>query len=498
MNQNVLTRRFGISAITSFYNGLIVFVLLAIAGIALLRFESGLIEYIVTEYTRKMEKSVEEQGKIQGKSFMDALAVNAEIVAGVSAEYLYNMEEGRLKTSLRYLINIPEIQAVKVLDANDRPFVAIWKAPEISMGEAIPKKLNFDENQSFQADAYYEEEKMGKIRIYYTDALMIKNLRRLTEKGRAEISAFQKVLNKRIYKALLVQTAAIIIIVTVLIIAISVCLRIIAIRPVKQIIEVLEVSSEKFGRAFGSILAGSQLLARRTSEQTTAIDEITSSMRENFGMLTQNAENANQVSHFVEQVNRLFENASSSMTELTRSMEDISKASQETYKIVKTIDGIAFQTNLLALNAAIESARAGQAGAGFAVVADEIRRLAMRVSVEAKNTSALIEDTVSQIRNGATLLTKTNETFKELAGRSTEISGLIREIASASDEQTRRLEQINNATVKINRITRENAASAKESADSALEMSVQTDQVKAIVVNLNTIISGKGKIKINR
>ena len=97
----------------------------------------------------------------------------------------------------------------------------------------------------------------------------------------------------------------------------------------------------------------------------------------------------------------MVERANGSMTELTQSMDDISKASDETSKIIKTIDEIAFQTNLLALNAAVEAARAGEAGAGFAVVADEVRNLAMRAAEAAKNTSALIEGTVKKVKEGS-------------------------------------------------------------------------------------------------
>ena len=108
------------------------------------------------------------------------------------------------------------------------------------------------------------------------------------------------------------------------------------------------------------------------------------------------------------------------MSDLTVSMGEISGASEETQKIVKTIDEIAFQTNLLALNAAVEAARAGEAGAGFAVVADEVRNLAMRAAEAAKNTANLIENTVKRVKDGSELVSRTNEAFTQVAENSTE------------------------------------------------------------------------------
>jgi len=100
------------------------------------------------------------------------------------------------------------------------------------------------------------------------------------------------------------------------------------------------------------------------------------------------------------------------MTDLTGSMKEIAKASEQTQKIVKTIDEVAFQTNLLALNAAVEAARAGEAGAGFAVVADEVRNLALRAAEAAKNTSGLVDDIVRKIKTGEKLVTVTDEASK--------------------------------------------------------------------------------------
>ncbi|MCU0583737.1 MAG: methyl-accepting chemotaxis protein, partial [Syntrophales bacterium] len=140
------------------------------------------------------------------------------------------------------------------------------------------------------------------------------------------------------------------------------------------------------------------------------------------------------------------------MTELTQSMEDISKASDETSKIIKTIDEIAFQTNLLALNAAVEAARAGEAGAGFAVVANEVRNLAMRAAEAAKNTSVLIEGTVKKVREGSELVERTGGAFAEVSRSAAKVADLVAEIAAASSEQAQGIDQINKAVAEMDKV----------------------------------------------
>ena len=179
------------------------------------------------------------------------------------------------------------------------------------------------------------------------------------------------------------------------------------------------------------------------------------------------------------------------MSELTSSMADILKASDETSKIIKTIDEIAFQTNLLALNAAVEAARAGEAGAGFAVVADEVRNLALRAAEAAKTTANLIEGTSKKVREGSEFVKRSNAVFSHVTESTTKIRDLISEIAAASSEQAKGIEQVNIAVIEMEKVTQQNAATAEESASASEQMNAQAEQMKAMVNELVAIVGGE-------
>jgi methyl-accepting chemotaxis protein len=253
----------------------------------------------------------------------------------------------------------------------------------------------------------------------------------------------------------------------------------------------LEAVGDRLISASGQISSSSQILAEGSSEQAASLEETSSSLEEMSSMTRTNAENANHADKIVRDALKDIGDADSAMTQLTSSMQEISSASDQTRKIVNTIDEISFQTNLLALNAAVEAARAGEAGAGFAVVADEVRNLAMRAAEAAKNTAQLIEQTVRKIDEGAQLVSKTNQAFKLVKTGAEKIGELVGEIAAASNEQAQGITQVNNSVADMDKVVQQNAANAEESASSAEEMKLQSSQLKDTVAQLAALVGRK-------
>ena len=262
------------------------------------------------------------------------------------------------------------------------------------------------------------------------------------------------------------------------------------VKPMLNSISSIDQGVNEVSTSAEEVAASSQQLAEGASEQAASIEETSSSLEEMSSMTKQNADNARQADQLMAGTKESVTRSALIMDKLTTSMAEITRASEETSKIIKTIDEIAFQTNLLALNAAVEAARAGEAGAGFAVVADEVRNLAMRAAEAAKNTADLIEGTVKKIKDGSELVGTTEKEFREVALNVERSSGLVGEISAASLEQAQGIEQINKAVGEMDKVVQQNAATAEESASAAGAMNAQANQMKERVEDLVKLISG--------
>ncbi len=258
---------------------------------------------------------------------------------------------------------------------------------------------------------------------------------------------------------------------------------------IKKTITSVQEANDGFRETSQTVSDVSTQLASGASEQTEAIQKTSASIEQMSVITRQNAESAGHAESIVRDSGHDIKDANVAMSDLTESMKEVHAASQETQKIIKTIDEIAFQTNLLALNAAVEAARAGDVGAGFAVVADEVRNLAMRAAEAAKQTASMIEGTVSKVKAGSAYVDKASDAFEKVTGGAQRLSVLVEEISERSRQQAIGIEQINTAICEMTKVTDENSAYAKETASASEEMNCQLEQMQVFVSEMVNLVS---------
>ena len=229
--------------------------------------------------------------------------------------------------------------------------------------------------------------------------------------------------------------------------------------------------------ASNQMAQGNQDLAQRTEEQSASLVQTASSMEQITATVRQSAENAQQAQQMTGEVVQEAKEATAVASQTQAAMQLILQANEQVTSIVATIDNIAFQTNLLALNASVEAARAGEHGRGFAVVADEVRKLASRSAQEASQIRQLIDNNVTKISEGESLVTTTNEALGRIAQRVGQMASLMDEMASATHEQSAGIEQINRAMAQLEEVTQQNAALVEEMAAASRSLDDQADDM---------------------
>jgi len=248
-----------------------------------------------------------------------------------------------------------------------------------------------------------------------------------------------------------------------------------------EVVDKVRVGSTSVAGAARQIAAGNADLSQRTEAQASSLQETAASMEELTSTVKQNADNAQHATALASTASEVAHKGSTVVGQVVSTMQDISERSSKIADITGIIEGIAFQTNILALNAAVEAARAGEQGRGFAVVASEVRSLAQRSSTAAKEIKELIASSVDRIHDGSTLAGEAGQTMSEVTQAVSRVTHIMEEIAAASIEQRRGIEQVNQAISQMDEVTQRNAALVEEAAAASQSLQDQGQELNAAV-----------------
>jgi methyl-accepting chemotaxis protein/methyl-accepting chemotaxis protein-1 (serine sensor receptor) len=269
-------------------------------------------------------------------------------------------------------------------------------------------------------------------------------------------------------------------------------------RLLRETLAELTEGAGQVASASAQVSSSSQALAQGSSEQAASLEETSASSEEIASMTRKNAGNSSTAATLMATVDQRVAEGNETLQEMMQSMREITGSSDKISKIIRVIDEIAFQTNILALNAAVEAARAGEAGMGFAVVADEVRSLAQRSAQAARDTSALIEESIAKSNEGGARLQRVAEVIRAITESTATVKTLVDEVNLGSQEQARGIQQISKALAQMDEVTQGTAASAEEGASASEQLSAQAEAMNHSVRKLSRLVDVDGETSIGK
>ena len=253
------------------------------------------------------------------------------------------------------------------------------------------------------------------------------------------------------------------------------------IEKLKHIVSNIMDSSNNIELTSKELASGNNDLALRTQSQSSSLEQTASSMEQMASTIKNSAEKSVIGNNMMNDSKKSVEEAGLIIESTTRSMEAVFEASRKITNITKLIEDIAFQTNILALNASVEAARAGEQGRGFSVVASEVRTLAQNTQTSVKNITSLISDSDEKIRVAAEAARKSQEIFIDIKDKIENTADIMKDISQTAVEQQSGVDQVNQAVLKMDASTQENASLVEQSKEASITLSSEAQKLIEVV-----------------
>lgn len=486
-------RNIGISLKTSVVCSLVILVLLMSSSAISIRLQNNISGQMIDGLNNTAKSSLINESDNLRTSLIKEMTVNLNIFTGVAKSLLYSFDQKRLKDTLNGFMELEDIVAIKIFDADDQELLVGWKTPLIQIGEELPDNIILDEKLSLFSEAVYQGDKVGSVRMYYTEDVVENNIIKKEKQTQAQVTQFRSIAEQGKTGFIRVQVIVTIGIIVILIGVIVACLQVLVTRPITNAVNrikdiaqgegdltqhlqvknkdeigemaiwfnhfidslretiltvhkkatTIDTSSDQFVELSDKMTHDISNMSDRSDVITTAAGEMSSNMALAASAIEESTSNikmihsaSGELSSVISEIAKNAEDARNITGEAviqtqnaSNQVNDLGDAAKEIGNVVETITDISEQVNLLALNATIEAARAGDAGRGFAVVANEIKDLANQT---AKATGE-IKERVEGIQ------TSTKGTVKEIINVSdivVKINDIVSTIASAVEEQS--------------------------------------------------------------
>lgn len=538
-----------VSAKTSIICGFLVLIFLSLNTYISYYQSSSLVSFIFDEYVHKVEQTIDDQGVTLKSSLRERVKIVSSICANASASFLYNIDSKSMKMVLTSYMGFQGITAIEVFDETDEPFMAIWREKELKEARALPETLIIDKEMFHGSNSIYEKQKIGSVKVYYTEDLIERHMKREKKKSKNDIDVFRKKVDSRFQKASIYQIAIAVGIIIILVVAIMKSLFYTMTKPLYKLkvmvmdlvegdgdltkrlrvttkdeigelaewfnkfIEIMQNLIKDFGGNVHTLRTSSATMSeiadlmaensQSVSDKATTVAAATEEMSSNMTMVSNASEqtttNVTMVAASTEEMNVTF-NEITANSEKARQVtldavgkaqsaservNELGSAAAEISKVTEVITEISEQTNLLALNATIEAARAGEAGKGFAVVANEIKELAKQTA----DATLDIKNKISGIQNSTdgtvTEIGEITQVINEVNDSVTIIATAVKEQDVATREISQNVSQASQGIQEVHESVSQSSSVAGEIASDISDVTASAEEMAASCSQVN-------------